>query len=284
MRPALYLSVLLSILHLATAQDVQFVNPAPFGVEGDFSLNAVYPLGSTINVQWSPGLSESGALTMFQLNGTQFLRPFEYLAERLDPNVTSFSWTVATNKDLKFSNMFYMCLFISGQSSSSANSHYFNITSPNTGNKAGSSSSTSSATTSTTLTTSVSTSTTATTPRTSTTPSTLTVSNVPITVSSGLSSGAKAGISVGVTVAVIIGVAVGWFAYDRIRVRKQKQAMAIPTNPFPMPHQQHYQPEKWLVRNQRHQLGGESMEVHQVHELSESYYPHSQQQEQQQQW
>ncbi|OBT57586.1 hypothetical protein VE04_02810 [Pseudogymnoascus sp. 24MN13] len=65
---------------------------------------------------------------MFQLNGTQFLRPLENITQNVPGDVGSFSWTVQTNKDLSVSNMFYLCLFVEGESASAANSHYFNIT------------------------------------------------------------------------------------------------------------------------------------------------------------
>jgi hypothetical protein len=60
---------------------VQFSNPPAAGQLNDFSLNAAYVQGSTIEIQWSPtNQGNPLALTMFQQNATTFLQPFEYIA------------------------------------------------------------------------------------------------------------------------------------------------------------------------------------------------------------
>jgi hypothetical protein len=65
-----------------------FINPPPFGVFGDFSLNTIYVEGSVVNVQWTPGEANSRtALIMFQLNGAQFLRPLEYITRMFIPYI-----------------------------------------------------------------------------------------------------------------------------------------------------------------------------------------------------
>lgn len=62
---------------------MEFINPPPFGEVGDFSNNPIYTVGSTVNVAWTSG--EPGkptSLCLFQLNGTQYLYPFEYLTRK----------------------------------------------------------------------------------------------------------------------------------------------------------------------------------------------------------
>lgn len=61
---------------------IDFINPAPFGTDGDFSLNALYPIGSQLNVQWTalpPG--NRSVLAMFQSKeiGSEFFGDFEYI-------------------------------------------------------------------------------------------------------------------------------------------------------------------------------------------------------------
>lgn len=63
-----------------TVLAVDFINPSPSKGTHDVSLNPIYPLGSTIIIQWTPGPDGTRtSLAMFQLNGTQSLKPLEYL-------------------------------------------------------------------------------------------------------------------------------------------------------------------------------------------------------------
>jgi hypothetical protein len=85
MRPLLFIR----LLALSTAGFcMKFINPPPFGNYGDFSLNTIYVKGSVVNVQRTPGEANNRtALIMFQLNGTEFLRPFEYLTRKFIPYI-----------------------------------------------------------------------------------------------------------------------------------------------------------------------------------------------------
>ncbi len=47
-----------------------FINPPPIGPLDDFSHNPIYPVGSTVEVQWTRGVPDQGvSLTFFQMNG-----------------------------------------------------------------------------------------------------------------------------------------------------------------------------------------------------------------------
>lgn len=61
----------------------KFINPPPFEKTHDFSLNPIYPEGSILNIKWSDQTEENTSLTLWQLNGTQFMEPFEYLTRTL---------------------------------------------------------------------------------------------------------------------------------------------------------------------------------------------------------
>jgi hypothetical protein len=52
-----------------------------------------------------------------------------YFTENISPSVTSLAWTVQTTKNLTVSNMFFLSIFLEGDTTSEANSYYFNITS-----------------------------------------------------------------------------------------------------------------------------------------------------------
>jgi hypothetical protein len=52
--------------------------------------------------------------------------------ENAAPDTLSAPWTVNTNKNLTISPMFYLNLFLEGQTTSLTNSHYFNITAKST--------------------------------------------------------------------------------------------------------------------------------------------------------
>ncbi|KAJ5345897.1 hypothetical protein N7452_003901 [Penicillium brevicompactum] len=126
MRESGFLSfALLANLSLA----IKFTTPPSFEHTTDFSANPVYKEGSLLKIKWSATTQNATSLTLWQLNGTQFLQPFEYLTQGISGSVTSLDWMVQTTKNLTFSNMFYLCLFLEGDLSSLANSHYFNVTS-----------------------------------------------------------------------------------------------------------------------------------------------------------
>jgi hypothetical protein len=83
--------LVLFVLHsslITAVLSVEFINPPPFVETTDFSLNTIYVEGSNLNIQWTAGPPENNtSLTLFQLNGTQFLQPFEYLTRTLIPSV-----------------------------------------------------------------------------------------------------------------------------------------------------------------------------------------------------
>jgi len=61
---------------------LEFINPPPFGTEGDFSSNPIYTEDSTINIAWKKGAKERAAsLVLYQLNETDgvFFGEMEYL-------------------------------------------------------------------------------------------------------------------------------------------------------------------------------------------------------------
>ena len=77
MRPPLVVFVL---RFFTVVLSVEFINPPPFTATTDFSLNTIYPLGSTLDILWTAAPEDINmSLTLSQLNGTQFLSPFEYL-------------------------------------------------------------------------------------------------------------------------------------------------------------------------------------------------------------
>jgi hypothetical protein len=90
MRPLCFFSLLARFIGVL---GMEFINPSPLRVAGDFTLNPVYFLGSTIDVQWTAGPEGIlSSLTMFQLNvtteqggaqATQCLEPFELLDSKM---------------------------------------------------------------------------------------------------------------------------------------------------------------------------------------------------------
>ncbi|CAG8977989.1 hypothetical protein HYALB_00001871 [Hymenoscyphus albidus] len=200
----------------------EFINPPAEDDRRDSSVNAVYAKGATINIQWT-AVDAILAVTLFQLNKTdprQFLLGLEYIATSLAPNTTSFTWTVQTRKSLEESPIFYMNLFVQGETSGRANSHAFNISLPG-GVQPQSSSIRESPTSS--LVTVDATSTPSSAPMATTTPvlaplstASPTSTNTPITATEGGLSGiGKIGVGIGVSAAVVLGVTVGWLFFGR---------------------------------------------------------------------
>ncbi|KAL9616961.1 MAG: hypothetical protein Q9160_008231 [Pyrenula sp. 1 TL-2023] len=166
------------------------------------------------------------SVTVWQLNGTQFIGDSEYVIQNAAPDTLSASWTVNTNKNLTVSPMFYFNLFFEGETGSLTNSHYFNISAKSATTT---SSSTSSAISSTT------TSATSTHSPTSSSVTTPTPSQPPTPASSGLSTGAKVGIAVGVIGATLVGVLTGWlFLGRKRRMDKTETATSVAAHPPPV--------------------------------------------------
>ncbi|OCK87103.1 uncharacterized protein K441DRAFT_682847 [Cenococcum geophilum 1.58] len=217
---------------LTAVSCVDFINPPPFGKEGDFSRNPIYPEESTLNIQWTTGKEDKPvSITLYQLNGTQYMEPSEYIicekTDLLDQRTTSFPWLVRTGKNLTFSNMFWMSIFEEGSLRSDANSHYFNISSDDTSPPP--TTSTSAGTTSSTLSTSL-TSTPSDAPISK--PSTAPTSTSSPAPSGGLTTGAKIGIGVGIPVAMALGIGASFFIFKRRKHDKNSRMTPVPQGDY----------------------------------------------------
>jgi len=208
------------------AQQFEFTNPPELASQSsyDFSTNPIYHEGDVLNIQWTPGQVNATRLTMFQTyDGLDNFNPtLEYIDGNVAALATSYAWTVSTGQNLSASHVFYIQLYIPGQTAPLGDTSFFNITAATT---------TVSSSTTTTLSTSVlSTSTGASTtvePVPASTTSAASTSSAAATgSSSGLSTGTEAGIGVGVAAAVILGLIAGWFLFGR----KRKQRGAISSN------------------------------------------------------
>lgn len=132
--------------------------------------------------------------------------------------LTSYTWTIGTAKNLSESNVFFFEIFISGQPSPSAISHYFNLTKAAGPETSTTTSGSSVASTTSIFPTNNATSSTATT-------TSATSSPKAAATSSGLSTGAKAGIGVGIPLAVMVGSLVGFLLFRHYgRGRKDDNA------------------------------------------------------------
>lgn len=124
------LAALAAIAGAASAQSMKFVNPPPERSETNVANFPKFQQGSTVTVRWTKGPADKAmSLTLWQLDQQtmKFFGDMEYLSQNfLDKD--SYSWLVATRKDLKKSNLFYFSIFQEGQSQSDSNSQYFNIT------------------------------------------------------------------------------------------------------------------------------------------------------------
>lgn len=69
---------------------MQFINPPPFG-DGDTSKNLIFAEGSTITLAWTEGTpGKATSIALFQLNGTQYMQPFEYVTRMSCPSRVSY--------------------------------------------------------------------------------------------------------------------------------------------------------------------------------------------------
>ena len=247
----LFLFLPLLLAFQSAAQSLEFITPGPFGTNGDFSLNPTYVFGSSLTIQWT-AINESISLVLYQqLEGVDFeyiFRKFLPVSRLLHLNschkedksdLTSFAWTVTTQRDLSKSRVFFFQIFIEGDTGPSASSHYFNITGGGSGGEGAvettTSTSSSSASTSPATSSIIPPTTTTTSSSSSNTSSSAASSSVLASSASndtgGLSTGAKVGLGIGIPLAVAIGVGVGWFLFGR-----RKRSSNTPSAPENLPY------------------------------------------------
>ncbi|KAJ4421960.1 hypothetical protein N0V82_003356 [Gnomoniopsis sp. IMI 355080] len=155
---------------------------------------------------------------------------------------TSSDWTVTTDKNLSFSNLFLFNLFYEGETSPVAVSETFNITGDSSSSTTTSSASTTSSATAIStnfLTSTISVAATSHTGSATSSTTTAAAASTTGTVSSqsgGLSTGTKIGVGIAVPAVAFIGIAVGYFLF-RHRAKKQQYAAtphAAEQSPGPM--------------------------------------------------
>ncbi|RFU31600.1 hypothetical protein B7463_g4739, partial [Scytalidium lignicola] len=248
---------LLLLVTSVAAQDFTFVNPAPAGPDGDFSLDSTYVLGSTMNVQWTSNTNQPMDLTLSQQQPND---EWEYIFQDKS-SITSYSWNVSTKKNLSETPVFFFELWVSGADTPATISHYFNIT---TGDRDAEKSSPGSSSglpppTATSAPThplsfnspaSTSSSDPTTTARTSSSTGAgaadATSTSPPVAVSSsssGLGTGAIIGLALGIPAAVFIGVATGWFFFSRRKPRTPPKDPILSRGDYAPPSYNYYEPQ-----------------------------------------
>ncbi|KAH8668681.1 hypothetical protein BX600DRAFT_460508 [Xylariales sp. PMI_506] len=188
-----------------------FINPPPFGAPGDFSQDTIYAEGSTVIIQWTAGIANKPiSVALFQLNGSEPLYPFEYIIESAI-NITSFTWIVATTKNITFSPIFYMSIYEDGNGVPDANTHYFNISAKGSADPHTSAISTTTASISSlsSATSSADTSTEA--------------ASSQVAPASDSSLAIKIGVGLGIPLALVIGLAAGWLIFAKHCARNKNQ-------------------------------------------------------------
>jgi hypothetical protein len=215
----------------------QFTNPPPAGKAWDYSFNAVFSIGSKIDIQWQLSIADINpmSLTLYQdMPGDVFeyvfrmfslscsiYSPLGYLTdssfeENTNANTTSCSWTGDTFKNLSLSHAFFFMMYPEGSSSASAETHYFNITAADVISSATTSTTSQSSTLASLLT------------NTGASKATLTANTfttaVPKLLSNGLSGGAKAGLAFAIIIAILLGLSAGWYIFGR----RRRQDASIP--------------------------------------------------------
>ncbi|KXH28540.1 hypothetical protein CSAL01_12551 [Colletotrichum salicis] len=116
-----------------TRSENRFRRPSGPGPAGDFRDNPVYTLGDNIDLQWEMDLKNIDLILWQQQPTGNIKGPYAKLAS--NSTAKSLVWTVGyagfpstMNPDL--SQVYFLQFFKTGQSGSSATSHYFNITEP----------------------------------------------------------------------------------------------------------------------------------------------------------
>ncbi|KAK4148850.1 hypothetical protein C8A00DRAFT_47410 [Chaetomidium leptoderma] len=231
---------------------MEFISPPPSGEPLDYSDNPIYPVGSVVEVVWTPGnAGKPTSLTLWQLNATtgKTMGNLEYITRKA-VDIYRFSWIVATSKDLTVSNLFFLSIFEDGAANGDSNTHYFNINTKggaaqpatsemSTASDSRTSSSTTSAETTSAETTTATTKTTSAAETTSTDTAAATTtgsssgssssSDIPISNSnpSGLASGATIGLAVAIPCAIILGAIAGYLI-----LRKRRTTQPPPPIPY----------------------------------------------------
>lgn len=233
---------------------LKFINPPSITEplsNTDYSLNPVYTEGSLLNILWDEQSENTTSVTLWQLNGTEGMQPFEHITQDVSGSVTSFTWPVQTNKNLTFSSTFYLNFFRKGpgQNYPLSTSQPFNITRGKTDDDGDSSASTTSI-----ITGSVSTPTSSATSTPTSTSDAKTTAPAP----GGLSNGAKAGIGIGVGAGSFL-IIVSFVSWIVLRHQRRK---SLPTDPGPAVHTGYYG-----LGKQHHEIDGRGKDALQVQEL-----------------
>lgn len=235
-----------------------FVNPASSGGQTSFAKNLVYQENSALRVEWTIGEADQDAtVALFQIDlrtslptdtVPETLGDLEYVAGKTLPillctrkdawihadiylsiegqafNRNTRNWIVATGKDLSTSPVFMMMLFVTGATTSSDRTVYFNISSADSTTSSASTSALTAASVSATDAASIPTSFNpgpATTAAASGLPS---ASSTSAEGSSALPSVAKIGLGVGIPTAAIVGIGLGWLAFRRGKAQGKQQS------------------------------------------------------------
>ncbi|OHE90553.1 hypothetical protein CORC01_14151 [Colletotrichum orchidophilum] len=109
----------------------RFRRPPGPGPAGDFRDNPVYTLGDNIDLQWETDLKNIDLILWQQQPPANMKGPYAKLA--INSTIKSLVWTVGyagfpPTLDPDMSPVYFLQLFKTGQTGSSATSHYFNIT------------------------------------------------------------------------------------------------------------------------------------------------------------
>jgi hypothetical protein len=222
--PLPFLISLFAILTLA--QSISFINPPAAGPNSEYSQDPSFAYGSSMVIEWTPTSNVISMVMYQQTQGAVFeyiFREFLSICTRMilvlteyaenQQGFSSYNWDINTNKSLDVSRIFFFEIFIKGQTSPAASSHYFNIT----GSAKSAAITSSSATPPSSKSSAATSKATSSTTRTNTSTKTTSAAPTPSPGGGGLSTGAKVGLGVGIPVAVIAGLLAGWFFFAHKR-------------------------------------------------------------------
>ncbi|PSN67293.1 hypothetical protein BS50DRAFT_388389 [Corynespora cassiicola Philippines] len=231
------LSLIIAASLVSLSCCVEFVNPPAF-VEESFSRNPVYPDRTMLRITWTSGKEDRPvSVILYQVNGTfeNWVENPEYVLQNVI-NTTSFGWLVGTNKNLTFSNVFFLSIFEEGQSLGDANSHAFNISSNETPPILSESPSSPSQTESLVV---KSLSSAVPTDEATPIPSSSNPSSAP---SGGFPTSSKVGLGIGIPVAVAFGVGAGFFLFRR--KKREKVGEVAENDNAPAHFESYHEPQK----------------------------------------